>query len=196
MKLFHIPAPPPFYTNTFLVLDEQGAAAVIDPAAQPQEYTRLLQEYNAKLTHIFHTHGHYDHVDAAEALRTETGAEIYLAREDRVGGRLFPLTSADHDYTDGETISVGALSFQVMRTPGHSQGSVCLLCEDVLFSGDTLFAGEIGRCDLQGGDFATMQRSLKKLCDAVPFDAQVLPGHDAFSTMDAEKASNPYLQAR
>ncbi|MEG1639366.1 MAG: MBL fold metallo-hydrolase, partial [Ruthenibacterium sp.] len=97
-------------------------------------------------------------------------------------------------YKDGEEICVDDMRFQVIFTPGHTPGSTCLLCDDLLFSGDTLFAGDIGRCDLEGGDYGVMQKSLRKLCDAVLTDAQVLPGHEEFSTMQEEKANNPYLQ--
>lgn len=192
MEILHLHGPAPLYTNTFLVTDGRAAAAV-DPAAAPKEYLRLLQERGLTLTHILLTHGHYDHVGAAEALRAATGAAVYLAKEDARGGRLFPFTTPDADYQDGMTIPVGELTFTVYRTPGHSPGSVCLLCEDVLFAGDTLFAGDIGRTDLEGGSMDDMQRSLEKLCRAVHEDVQVLPGHEGFSTLSAERAGNPYL---
>lgn len=192
MEILHVRGPAPLYTNTFLATDGKAAAA-IDPAAAPQEYLRLLEARGLTLTHILLTHGHYDHVGAAEALRAATGAAVYLAKEDAQGGRLFPFTAPDADYEDGMTIRVGELAFTVYKTPGHSPGSVCLLCEDVLFSGDTLFAGDIGRTDLAGGSMDEMRRSLEKLCRAVHGDVQVLPGHEEFSTLPAERARNPYL---
>jgi glyoxylase-like metal-dependent hydrolase (beta-lactamase superfamily II) len=87
------------------------------------------------------------------------------------------------------------MHFHVLCTPGHSQGSVCLLCGDLLFSGDTLFCGDIGRTDLSGGSEQQMRHSLARLWDAVPDDTQVLPGHDVFSTMAQEKQTNAYLKA-
>ena len=140
MKIYHIPAAPPLYTNTFLLVGENGLAAAVDPAAGAQEYLRLLEE-------------------------------------------------------DGEEIRVDTdLAFRVIATPGHSAGSVCLLCGGLLFSGDTLFAGDVGRTDLPGGSWDTLRKSLKKLCAAVTENVQVLPGHEEFSTMDRERAKNRYLQ--
>lgn len=196
MQVFHINAPAPYYTNTFLVLDsENGCAAAIDPAAAPSEYEALLKEHGAKLTHIFLTHGHHDHVTAVRALRKSTGAQVWLGADDCKTDRLFPMadTDRDHTYTDGDDIAVGGMCFHVIATPGHSKGSVCLQCGDLLFSGDTLFAGEIGRCDLDGGSYPVMLQSLAKLRCEVQGNPQVLPGHEAFSTMDEEKAHNPYL---
>lgn len=195
MHIVHIPGPPPLYTNSFLLFGENGKAAVIDPNAAPEEYLRQLAQHGASLTHILLTHGHFDHVGAVEALRAQTGARVWMHAQDAVGGRLFPFTAPDHGYIDGETIEADTdLAFRVVTTPGHSRGSVCLVCGDVLFSGDTLFAGEIGRTDLDGGSMDAMRQSLAKLCAAVPQNARVLPGHGAFSTMDAERANNPYLR--
>ena len=195
MKIYHIPAPTPPYANTFLLIGANGKAAAVDPGANAAEYLRLLEEHGAQLTHILLTHGHYDHVSAAAALREKTGAQVWLNPQDTAGDRLFPFTVPDHAYTDGETVSVDSdLAFRVIATPGHSEGSVCLLCGELLFTGDTLFAGDIGRTDRAGGDANAMRRSLAKLCAAVPRDVRVLPGHEEFSTMEQEKKHNPYLQ--
>ncbi len=194
MKIYHIPAAPPLCTNTFLLIGENGKAAAVDPNADAARYLSLLEEHGAKLTHILLTHGHYDHVGAVEALREKTGAQVWLDPRDAAGGRLFPFTTPDHAYTDGEEIAVDTdLVFRVLATPGHSPGSVCLLCGDALFSGDTLFAGDIGRTDLAGGDPAAMRQSLARLSAAVAEDVRVLPGHEDFSTMERERRHNPYL---
>ena len=146
MKIYHIPAAPPLYTNTFLLVGENGLAAAVDPAAGAQEYLRLLEQEGARLTHILLTHGHYDHVGAVEELQRKTGAKVWLAPQDACGGELFPFTTPDNAYADGEEIRVDTdLAFRVIATPGHSAGSVCLLCGGLLFSGDTLFAGDVGR---------------------------------------------------
>lgn len=198
MKILHLMAGAPLYTNTFLLIGANGLAAAIDPAAGAQRYLDLLADNHARLTYIFLTHGHYDHVEAVAALREQTEACVVMQEADAKGGRLFPFVTPDREYTDGETIEVDTdLSLRVICTPGHSAGSVCLYCEDseLLFSGDTLFAGGIGRMDLEGGNGDTMRHSLLKLLDAVPGNPQVLPGHGEFSTMDAERAHNPYLQS-
>lgn len=195
MKIYHIPAAPPLYTNTFLLVGENGLAAAVDPAAGAQEYLRLLEQEGARLTHILLTHGHYDHVGAVEELQRKTGAKVWLAPQDACGGELFPFTTPDNAYADGEEIRVDTdLAFRVIATPGHSAGSVCLLCGGLLFSGDTLFAGDVGRTDLPGGSWDTLRESLKKLCAAVTENVQVLPGHEEFSTMDWERENNRYLQ--
>ena len=124
MKALHIVAGPPLYTNTFLLIGENGLAAAIDPAADAQRYEELLDEHGARLTHILLTHGHYDHVAAVEALREATGACVVMSEADARGGRLFPFVSPDRDYSDDETIPVDSdLSFRVICTPGHSAGS-------------------------------------------------------------------------
>ena len=176
-------------------MGENGLAAAVDPAAGAQEYLRLLEQEGARLTHILLTHGHYDHVGAVEELQRKTGAKVWLAPQDACGGELFPFTTPDNAYADGEEIRVDTdLAFRVIATPGHSSGSVCLLCGGLLFSGDTLFAGDVGRTDLPGGSWDTLRESLKKLCAAVTENVQVLPGHEEFSTMDRERANNRYLQ--
>ena len=194
MQAFHLVGPAPLFTNTFLLIGSAGHAVAVDPAAAPERYLGLMEEHGATLTDIFLTHGHYDHIGAVEVLREKTGARVHLAAEDRLGTQLFPLTEADADYTDGEQITVDDMTFTVIKTPGHSAGSVCLLCGDLLFSGDTLFARDIGRTDLDGSQPGLMTASLQKLCDAVTENAQVLPGHEGFSDMDDEKRSNPWLQ--
>lgn len=194
MKLLHIPAGAPLYTNTFLLIGENGLAAAIDPAADAQRYLDLLAQNGARLTHILLTHGHYDHVGAVQALRAATGAPVFLGAGDAGSGELFPLPDPDRAYTDGETLAVDSdVSLRVLATPGHSAGSVSLLCGDVLFSGDTLFAGSAGRTDFAGGDAGALRRSLARLAAAVPDAAQVLPGHDRFTTMGEERRHNPYL---
>ena len=123
MKIYHIPAAPPLYTNTFLLVGENGLAAAVDPAAGAQEYLRLLEQEGARLTHILLTHGHYDHVGAVEELQRKTGAKVWLAPQDACGGELFPFTTPDNAYADGEEIRVDTdLAFRVIATPGHSAG--------------------------------------------------------------------------
>ena len=175
-------------------MGENGLAAAVDPAAGAQEYLRLLEQEGARLTHILLTHGHYDHVGAVEELQRKTGAKVWLAPQDACGGELFPFTTPDNAYADGEEIRVDTdLAFRVIATPGHSAGSVCLLCGGLLFSGDTLFAGDVGRTDLPGGSWDTLRKSLKKLCAAVTENVQVLPGHEEFSTMDREQSVSAIL---
>lgn len=195
MKAFHLLGASPLYTNSFVLISDAGSAVIIDPAAAVQEYDKLLREHGAKLTHILCTHGHYDHVGSAQALRTEWGAKLYCEAQDLAGDRMYPLAAADSSYTEGGTIRVDELAFTVWHTPGHSQGSVVILCGEYLFVGDTVFQGSIGRTDLEGGDMRQMDRSLRKFA-ALPVakETQLLPGHGGFSTFGEELAGNFYLK--
>ena len=196
MQAFHIPAAPPLYTNTFLLISDAGSGVIIDPAADAENYNRILKEKGATLTTILCTHGHYDHVGSAEALRTRWNAALYCEPEDLAGDRMYPLTAADSGYTEGGTIAVDELTFRVWHTPGHTRGSVVLLCGEYLFCGDTLFAGSIGRTDLEGGSMAQMTESLRKLAQLpIPRETQVLPGHGEFSTFGAELDNNYYIRS-
>ena len=163
MQAFHIPAPPPYYTNTFLLISDAGHAVIIDPAADVQNYEQILQEHNAVLTTLLCTHGHFDHVGSAEALRRKYRAVLYCEADDLAGDKMYPLSEADHGYAEGQTVTVDELQFTAWHTPGHTPGSVVLLCGEYLFCGDTLFAGSIGRTDLEGGSSDAMNASLRKL---------------------------------
>ena len=113
MQGFHIPAAPPLYTNTFLLISDAGHAVVIDPAAEVHSYDEILKQHNATLTTILCTHGHYDHVGSAAALKAEWNATIYCEKADLAGDRMYPLSAADCGYTEGEQIAVDELHFTV-----------------------------------------------------------------------------------
>lgn len=195
MQAYHITGPAPLYTNTFLLISDAGRAVIIDPAADAAEYETILKEKGASLAAILCTHGHYDHVGSAAALRKAHGAKLWCEPADVRGSQMYPLAEADGGYEEGGTVAVDELAFTVWHTPGHTPGSVCLLCGDYLFTGDTLFAGSIGRTDLPGGDVRAMDASLKKLAGLpVPLEAQVLPGHGEFSTFAWEMKNNWYIK--
>lgn len=195
MKAFHLLGAAPFYTNSFVLITDAGHAVVIDPAAEVQEYDKIFKDNNAKLTHIFCTHGHYDHVGSAGVLSREWGAKVWCEPADCMGVQLFPLKSADSGYEEGETIQVDELTFTVWHTPGHTEGSVVLLCGGYLFVGDTVFQGSIGRTDLDGGSSRKMDESLRKFAALpIPKETQLLPGHGDFSTFGEELNSNFYIR--
>ena len=127
MQGFHIPAAPPLYTNTFLLISDAGHAVVIDPAAEVHSYDEILKQHNATLTTILCTHGHYDHVGSAAALKAEWNAILYCEKADLAGDRMYPLSAADCGYTEGEQIAVDELHFTAWHTPGHTPGaaSIC-----------------------------------------------------------------------
>lgn len=197
MKAFHIVGPAPLSTNTFMLITDAGSAVVIDPAAEASLYSDAIEQNGAKLTHIFCTHGHYDHVGAVKELKERWGCPVYMDIADAKANRSLPLEPEviDCGYKDGGEIKVDELTFKTWHTPGHTPGSCVLLCGEMLFSGDTLFCGSIGRTDLPGGSMTQMEDSLAKLVELpIPDNAQVLPGHDSFSTMIAEKKHNYYLR--
>ena len=196
MQAFHLLGAEPFYTNTFLLISDQGRAVIIDPAAEVQAYDKILNEHNARLALILCTHGHYDHVGSAAALRREWGAKLYCEAADCCGTMLYPLKEADSGYAEGEVITLDELSFTVWHTPGHSKGSVVLLCGEYCFVGDTVFQGSMGRTDLDGGDAHTMDESLRKFAGLpIPRETQLLPGHGDFSTFGEELETNYYIRA-
>ena len=190
MKALHIVDGPPLYTNCFLLIGSEGHAVAIDPAAGAARFEKALADEKATLTHILLTHGHHDHIGSVEALREKYGAKLYMNKAD---AEQFGL-SADEFFTDGGTITVDDMVISTLFTPGHTPGSTCIRCGDMLFTGDTLFAGDIGRTDFPGGSMPQMTESLAKLKNWVSDNPQVLPGHEEFSTMDEEKRQNPYLR--
>lgn len=198
MKLLHLTGPAPYFTNSFLLVSG-GEAAIIDPAPDAARFAPLLEKENARLTHILLTHGHFDHVYGLDSVRAAwPAARLCLFRADAVGTEDRPVKESPEILwlTDGQTLTVGQAELTVLHTPGHTPGSCCWLCEGVLVSGDTLFAGSAGRTDLPGGDRETLMRSLRRLADdpALPDELRVLPGHGAFTTLGLERAQNPYMK--
>ena len=195
MKAYHVVGQAPMYTNTFLLISEAGHGVVIDQAAAAADYGQLLRKEGASLTHIFCTHGHFDHVGSAAELKEEWNAKLWCESADLEGGQFYPLTQADSGYQEGGVIQVDEMSFTVWHTPGHTPGSVCLLCGEYLFTGDTLFAGSVGRTDLPGGSTRQLSDSLRKLAGLpIPPTAQVLPGHGDLSTFGEELKNNWYIR--
>lgn len=190
MKMMHIIDGPPLYTNCFVLVGDKGHAVVIDPAAKLKQFVQVLEDNNATLTHILLTHGHNDHIGSAQALREKYDAKLYVNEADAI---IFGI-DYDMPYVDGGILTIDDMTFETIFTPGHSPGSTCIRCGDLLFSGDTLFAGDIGRTDFGGGDPEAMRQSLNKLCRLIVDDVKVLPGHEEFSTMQHEKMTNPYLR--
>ena len=197
MQGFHIPAAPPLYTNTFLLISDAGHAVVVDPAADAQTYDKILKENNAQLTTILCTHGHYDHVGALPELRKALpDVPVYLHPADAalVGGDVFPAVGAETTpYQDGDVVKLGKMDIEVLHTPGHTPGGVTLKVGDVLLTGDTLFQGSMGRTDFEGGSYAEIMASLGRL-GRLSGDYHVLPGHMGASTLEQERKTNYYLR--
>ena len=190
----------PIGTNCYILEDEKArAAAIIDPGDEAGRILQVIEDDGLAVKYILLTHGHYDHTTAVPQLhKALPQAEIYIHRADAngAGSQLFPLAGQIPDlkfYDEGDTLALGDMTIQVLHTPGHSKGSVTLKVGDVLFCGDTLFAGSCGRTDLAGGSYAEIMASLKKL-GQLPGDYHVCPGHDVTSTLERERRSNPFLR--
>ena len=189
----------PIGTNCYILEDDQtNLAAVIDPGDEPELIQEALEKEGVEVRYLLLTHGHYDHTTAVPALhRVYPQADIYIHQADAngAGSQLFPLAGQIPDlkfYDEGDTLALGDMTIQVLHTPGQSPGSVTMKVEDVLFTGDTLFAGSCGRTDLRGGSYEQIMQSLKRLGE-LKGDFHVCPGHEATSTLERERRSNPFL---
>ena len=197
MRFYHLRGPAPYSTHSSLGVDEEGGAAVVlDPAPAAGQFNSLLKKHGVPLTHILLTHGHFDHVYGLEELKKAwPNAKVLMFGADAVGDEQRPVRAFDAALRDGEVVRVGGADFTVYHTPGHTPGSCCFFVEGLLFCGDTLFQGGVGRTDLDGGDWHTLCQSLGKLVSlGLPGDTKVLPGHGGFSTLAQEQDTNPYLK--
>lgn len=177
---------------TYIIGDETTrVAAVIDPSWDLEIIIDELRRSNLKLEYIINTHTHFDHVLGNEQLKALTNARIVMHKNSEM--------EKDVAVDDGDIITLGDLKIRVLHTPGHSKDSICLLAENRLFTGDTLFVGSCGRVDLPGGDATELYESLKRLA-SLGDDIEVYPGHDygreRCSTIGNEKASNPVFRAK
>lgn len=200
------------WTNGYLVYDSSGTGFFADPGGDPEEVIIAINARKIRLEFILLTHGHADHIAGLERIRDKTARGVLIHEEDSemlsapesnlsafVGERL-SLSPAEGTFRGGERISAGALLIEVIHTPGHTRGSSCFIVEEpgeapVLLSGDTLFAGSVGRSDLPGGDEKTLFDSLEKFGD-LPDDMKVFPGHGPATTIGEERRSNPFWPGR
>ena len=185
----------PIMTNCYILCDEVAkVCAVIDPGDEPERIEALMATTGCTPVMILLTHGHFDHVGAVRELAAETGCKVYLNAKDLAMPPMMtagPLFYTD-TYAEGDQLTLAEIPVTVLETPGHTPGSVCLVMDGHLFSGDTLFAGSCGRTDLPGGNTRAMRDSLARLA-SLKENYQVHPGHGQGSTLDWEKKTNPYL---
>lgn len=175
--------------NCYVVSDDNGSAAVIDPGDDAQKIIRYLEDNNLTVEWILITHAHFDHIGALADVKEHTGAKVAVGEGDVDGIRFAP----DLACKEGDVIEVGDLKFEVIETPGHTPGCVCYICGDAMFSGDTLFRESIGRTDMPGGNFDVMRRTLAKLRDLPYDDLQVYAGHMEPTTLEHERKYNPFI---
>ena len=190
----------------YIAYDEDKVAVVIDPGDEGQKLVEAIRNRGLDVRYILLTHGHFDHTGAVMEIKNEFGAKLCVSGEDAdmltdpqlslaKRQRWKPEDiSIDLLLSDGDVIEAGKMRFEVIATPGHSKGSVTYRCENVLFTGDTLFQGDCGRTDLYGGSYEQIKASLRRLAD-LEGDYQVLPGHGPDSTLEEERLHNIYMGA-
>lgn len=198
----------PFAENPYLVVcGETAQAALIDPGADAELLWQAVVDAGATLTAIVLTHAHLDHVGAVETLRQRAGVPVYLHPDDDIllagvveQGRLFglqtePVAPAERQLLHGAQLQIGALTFEIIHTPGHSPGGVCLYlaAEQTLLAGDTLFRRGVGRTDLPGGDARQLLASIAERLWPLPDDVAVYPGHGPPTTIGEERQLNPFV---
>jgi hydroxyacylglutathione hydrolase len=196
----------PFAENTWLVADsESGDAVVIDPGGDVDRVLALADRH-FRVGRVVATHGHVDHLFGAEELSSRTGATFHIHAGDEPFVRALPGQAAGLGFgaarsprvasflSDGETLMVGRHAARVIHTPGHSPGGICLHfpAEKVVFTGDTLFAGSVGRTDLPGGNAPELLRSIRERVLPLGDDVKFFPGHGPGGTLGEERRSNPY----
>lgn len=193
-------------TNCYIFRREGGyRCGIVDPGDQGEQVARWLVDKGLEAEAVLLTHGHFDHILGIPGLREEwPDLPVYCHPADwgegdaaSLFGQRFPTVRSFGDitpYREGDTVEVDGIRLEVLDTPGHTPGSVTLRAENVLFTGDTLFAGSMGRTDLPGGDEGELMRSLKRLGE-LEGDYQVLPGHEGQSTLERERSGNYCLRA-
>ncbi len=195
-------------TNCYIFWDHLSREAiVIDPGAEPENILNVIIREELKLIAIVNTHGHADHIGANQGVRKHTSAPLYIHPADREMltdphknmSQSFGLSivspPADSMLLEGASLSIGRWNLTIRETPGHSPGSICLLGEGKLFSGDTLFAGSIGRTDIPGGDTELLLESIRRRILPLPPETVVFPGHGPETTLEKEKLQNPFLRS-
>ena len=185
-----------YQTNCYIIHEQHSSSCcVIDPGYNPETILDTLDALGLTLEAILLTHGHFDHVGAVRDLAADTGCQVYICAEDLALPQQLTAGVLYHTqtYAEGTRLHLAGLDITVLQTPGHTPGSVCLLIDDILFTGDTLFAGSCGRTDLPGGSWEQMRRSLDRLASLEP-NYWVLPGHGESTNLSDEKKHNPYLQ--
>ena len=195
-----------YQANCYIIYDENTKeTAVIDPGGGFPEIKSFIEANGLKVKYIIITHGHGDHIGALRELKDYTGAVVCIHSEDNDMLKSSRMNfsaemgcptemTADRLVEDGDILELGSTKLNIIHTPGHSRGGVCIYSEGTLFSGDTLFACSIGRTDLAGGSFEEIISSIKGKLLTLPEETAVYPGHGPSSTILIEKKRNPFLQ--
>jgi glyoxylase-like metal-dependent hydrolase (beta-lactamase superfamily II) len=188
-----------YAANCFILVDEDTKeTAIIDPGGDAEDLIRVVTELGAKVKYILLTHGHMDHTGAVVQLKEECKVPIYVNEKDykimQNGEYIYgSIGETDKFLNEGDVLKIGNIEIKCIHTPGHTPGGVCFLVGNSVFTGDTLFAGSIGRTDLEGGDFDTIISSIKNRLMILSDDITVFPGHGPQSSIGRERVHNPFL---
>jgi glyoxylase-like metal-dependent hydrolase (beta-lactamase superfamily II) len=196
----------PVQENCYIVRSGSAAerAVIVDPGDEPERLLEAIEALAVEIEAILVTHCHFDHIGAVAPVARATGAPVYCPQIERPvladvmswvppGFGPFESYEADHLLAGGERLSLAGIDFQVLFTPGHSPGHLTYAAPGALLSGDVLFQGSVGRVDLPGGDWGTLEHSIGELVEAFPPDTVVYPGHMGVTTLGRELATNPFL---
>jgi len=201
----------PLQANCYVVWDKDGrSAAIIDPGGDPEEIISVVDDEKLKPVVLINTHGHIDHIAANRAIKERYDIPLLIHREDSasltdpglnlsaMGFGQLDSPPSDRELQDGDEIPVGEIMLKVISTPGHTPGGICLLISrsdqpDVIITGDTLFAGGVGRTDFPGGSWDLLMESIRNRLLSFPDETIILPGHGPHSTIGEERKSNPFL---
>lgn len=192
--------------NSYIVYNRaKGQAGVIDPGGNGEKIFSKIKSLNLELKYILLTHGHFDHIDAVGWLKEKTDAQVAIHKDDSScledSSKNLSISlgvesiqpQADLLLDHGDIIKIGNIELKVLHTPGHSLGSICFLCDNVVFTGDTLFSGSIGRTDFYGGNMNQILSSIKEQLLVLDDNTVVYPGHGPKTTIGNEKTTNPFL---
>ena len=202
MKLYHLQSGP-LNVNSYFLVNDKNQAVVIDGGENYKKIKQVSEQYGFDIKAVLLTHAHFDHSGNAKKLQDD-GAQIYISKidapkllnDDNLSsdfGRKFEYLTADYTFTDGEVLNVCDIAIKVIATPGHTDGSVCFMVENALFTGDTLFLGSVGRTDFKSGNREDMVNSIKKLFN-LEGNYTVYPGHDEFTTLERERKYNIFAE--
>lgn len=194
----------PLGTNCYLVYDEASSEGIlVDPAEPSSEVKEYIEQNRINVKYILNTHGHADHIEG----NAYFGYPVLIHKDDEPyledpsknlsvlhGGENPEMPQEVSNVADGDVVKLGGESCQLIHTPGHSPGGVCMKCGDLLFAGDTLFCDGVGRTDLPGGSYADLAKSVKEKLFSLPENTKVFPGHGPETTIGHEKHNNPYIQ--
>jgi len=196
----------PFATNCYIVADETQHALIIDPGEPSNLLVETVNRQGLLVVGVVNTHGHGDHIAGNALLKSKFGCPLMVHRLDAsmltdahanlsafIGPDCIESPPADRLLEEGDSVQVGAETFRIIHTPGHSPGGICLLNNGVIFSGDTLFAGSIGRTDFPGSSYEQLIHSIESRLLCLPDDTVVYPGHGPETTIGEERQNNPWL---